>query len=342
MDLHKASDYDVKPTIDEIKHNHIADLKTQEKYGVKFIQYWVNEDAGQVFCLMEGPDRESCIATHQEAHGNIACNVIELKGGDYRLFLGDAKPNKFDIAENNDGTMDTGYRHILVADILSVGASAKPDIFTESITAFSGREVNRDNERSTVVFNSAALAIECAKVIRQRSNKAEVYIGISSGHPVTGNKGLFEDAIRLANWLCDISVNKQITVLSGMKHLCKDQHKDEHTFKVLDLSDEQFMTTLMSNVTVGSPDRVSVEELGQRMGVSKAQLYRKVTALTGQSPSSFIHELRLRNAMKLMLSRYGNVAQVAFASGFNSPSYFTRSFQERFGLSPVSVLRTPQ
>jgi len=119
LDLHKASDYDVKPTIEEIKRNHIADLKTQGKYGVRFIQYWVNEEQGLVFCLMEGPDKESCIATHQEAHGNIACNVIELKGGDYKVFMGDARINEFDITENKDGTFDTGHRTILMTDIVT-------------------------------------------------------------------------------------------------------------------------------------------------------------------------------------------------------------------------------
>jgi Protein of unknown function (DUF4242) len=82
MDLHKAEDYDAKPTVEDIKKNHIADLAVQEKYGVKFLQYWINEDAGLVFCLMEAPDKESCAAVHREAHGAMPCNIIELQGGD--------------------------------------------------------------------------------------------------------------------------------------------------------------------------------------------------------------------------------------------------------------------
>ena len=66
MDLHKADDYDVKPTVEEIKRNHIADLAVQHKYGVKFLQYWINEEPGLVFCLMEGPDKESCAAVHRD------------------------------------------------------------------------------------------------------------------------------------------------------------------------------------------------------------------------------------------------------------------------------------
>jgi AraC-like DNA-binding protein len=350
MDLHKASDYDVKPTIDEIKHNHIADLKTQEKYKVKFIQYWVNEEAGLVFCLMEGPDKESCIATHQEAHGNMACNVIELQGGDYKLFLGDAKPNEFDIAENKDGTLDTGYRYILAADVLALDGSSLPrTIFRETTEQFGGRDANRDTGRSIVVFNSPAQAIACSNVFREKlrhhNGKTEVYIGISSGHPVTEESGLFEDAIRLANWLCEVTPEGHVAVLSGMKEICAEQNagKQQSIFKVLNLADERFVNTFMSTVTpMLAQDRIRVEDLGKRVGMSKAQLYRKVTALTGYPPNGFIHELRLRKAMKLIRDKYGNVAQIAFASGFNSPSYFTRSFQERFGLSPASALRIGQ
>ena len=121
MDLHKASDYEVKPTVDDIKRNHIADLEVQGKYGVKFLQYWINEDAGLVFCLMEAPDKESCIAVHREAHGAMPCNVIELKGGDYMTFIGDEnRVNQFDIVENEDGTVDAGYRIIMVVDTISL------------------------------------------------------------------------------------------------------------------------------------------------------------------------------------------------------------------------------
>jgi len=162
MDLHKASDYEVKPTIEEIKRNHIADLKTQEKYGVKFIQYWVNEEAGLVFCLMEGPDKESCIATHQEAHGNIACNVIELQGGDYKIFMGNAKANEFDIVENRDGTLDTGHRSILMTDIVSLINSTLP--FKESFGALHQMLSGLTNEEKNSVWEEIEKELKAFEV----------------------------------------------------------------------------------------------------------------------------------------------------------------------------------
>src|SRR5688572_28180422 len=145
MDLHKASDYDVKPTVEEIKQNHIADLEVQHKYGVKFLQYWINEEAGLVFCLMEGPDKESCAAVHREAHGNMPCNVIELQGGDYRTYMGEeSKANEFDIVERTDGTLDTGYRIILVVDLILIDTTELPEKdIDQFIIKYGGRPVNR-------------------------------------------------------------------------------------------------------------------------------------------------------------------------------------------------------
>lgn len=51
---------------------HAADLQTQGKYGVDFQRYWVDEEKGQVFCLVEAPDVETAHAVHREAHGLVA------------------------------------------------------------------------------------------------------------------------------------------------------------------------------------------------------------------------------------------------------------------------------
>ena len=64
-------------------------------------------------------------------------------------------------------------------------------------------------------------------------------------------------------------------------------------------------------------EQISIEKLSHVVGVSQAQLYRKVKSLTGISPNAFIHELRLRNSLRLVNRDFGNVAQIAFASGFN-------------------------
>jgi AraC-like DNA-binding protein len=351
MDLHKASDYDVKPTIEEIKRNHIADLETQAKYGVRFVQYWVNEDAGLVFCLMEAPDKESCIATHQEAHGNIACNVIELGGGDYKLFMGEANLNEFDIAIRRDGTMDTGSRSILATDIITLSDTPHPyKIFKTIVERFNGRDTSYDGGKIITVFDSSAQTIACARAMLKEFSKlkqagVELRMGISSGEPVTDRESIFGNTLQLAEWLCDITMPGQISICAHTMALAKNivsaTDAAESGFKFLTPADERLLNSFMTTIEpVVFNEKTTLETLSKTVGISKAQLYRKITSLTGYAPNSYIQELRLRRALKLISEKFGNVAQIAFASGFNNPSYFTRSFQKRFGILPTKVLKS--
>ncbi|CAN5617238.1 hypothetical protein BH23BAC1_BH23BAC1_04200 [soil metagenome] len=113
MDIHLLKDV----SVEDAREAHIKDLAVQEKYGVTYHQYWFNEKAGTIYCLMEGPDKESCEATHREANGIIACQIVEVKGGIYDLFMG--KNHKLDhgLVRHEDGKIDTGYRYILTLDI---------------------------------------------------------------------------------------------------------------------------------------------------------------------------------------------------------------------------------
>ena len=68
-------------TAEAVAQAHQADLKTQQKYGVKYLRYWFDEGTGKVFCLVEAPNKEAASAVHREAHGLVADEVIEVKEG---------------------------------------------------------------------------------------------------------------------------------------------------------------------------------------------------------------------------------------------------------------------
>jgi len=78
MDIHKRIE---GLTGDAVAHAHEADLKTQAKYGVRMLRYWFNEKDGQVFCLIDAPNKEAAAAVHREAHGLVADEVIEITEG---------------------------------------------------------------------------------------------------------------------------------------------------------------------------------------------------------------------------------------------------------------------
>ena len=60
---------------------HEADVRTQGPYGVTYKHYWVDEQGGKVFCLVDAPDRESAVRVHREAHGLVADNLFEVLQG---------------------------------------------------------------------------------------------------------------------------------------------------------------------------------------------------------------------------------------------------------------------
>lgn len=60
---------------------HAKDLEVQEKYGVNYKSYWIDEKAGKIFCLVEAPSAEAANTVHREAHGLVAEEFYEVKEG---------------------------------------------------------------------------------------------------------------------------------------------------------------------------------------------------------------------------------------------------------------------
>ncbi|QMU28145.1 hybrid sensor histidine kinase/response regulator transcription factor [Adhaeribacter radiodurans] len=100
-------------------------------------------------------------------------------------------------------------------------------------------------------------------------------------------------------------------------------------------ADERFLTRAMVLLEqhIGEVD-FSVERLGKEIGMSRMQLYRKLQALTGQSPSDFIKTMRLQYAAQLLVKNSGTVSEISYQVGFSSHSYFSKCFAEQYGRTP--------
>jgi AraC-like DNA-binding protein len=83
----------------------------------------------------------------------------------------------------------------------------------------------------------------------------------------------------------------------------------------------------------------SVERFAELLNLSRSQLHRKLTQLTGLSASHFLRKVRIEKAKDLLREQRLSVSEVAYATGFGSPSYFTRSFSESEGMSPTDYVR---
>jgi hypothetical protein len=77
MDVHDSLPEGV--TAGDIAQAHAADLRIQDRYGVKYDKYWVDLRAGKFFCLVEAPTAEAANRVHREAHGLVADQLYEVQ-----------------------------------------------------------------------------------------------------------------------------------------------------------------------------------------------------------------------------------------------------------------------
>ncbi len=80
MDVHELGRGNV--TAEAVAKAHAADLAVEDRHGVRFLRYWVDEANGRVYCLSNAPNADAVIDTHREAHGLLPSSVGQVKAGE--------------------------------------------------------------------------------------------------------------------------------------------------------------------------------------------------------------------------------------------------------------------
>ncbi len=102
--------------------------------------------------------------------------------------------------------------------------------------------------------------------------------------------------------------------------------------------DQEFISKLTGIVLANLHDEnFGVEKLAGEAGMSHATIHRKIKSIRNQNVSQFIREIRLQKAMEMLRNNEGTVAEIAFRTGFGSPTYFIKCFHEYYGYSPGEV-----
>jgi AraC-like DNA-binding protein len=101
--------------------------------------------------------------------------------------------------------------------------------------------------------------------------------------------------------------------------------------------DREFMKELQDAIkdNLSDPD-FNVERLAKTLYMDRSTIYRKVLALTGETPTEFIQSCRLKRGAELLKRNFGTVLEVAFEVGFSSANYFTKCFKKKFHQLPSS------
>jgi class 3 adenylate cyclase len=242
MDIHKIAG---GVPAEDVAKAHAEDVKVQDKYGVHYHKYWVNEKAGKIFCLCHAPNAEAAIQVHREAHGMLADKVIEIEPELAEGFFGGVEVNEAGAAVVHGATSerDPGIRTILFTDIVNsttltqlLGDEAAlammgvhDTIVRDALSARGGREVKHTGDGIMAAFVSAAGAIRCAIQIQRELDKhaqvnpdrpLKVRVGAAAGEPVEQNNDLFGSTVQLAARLCAHAQPEQILVSNAIPDLC--------------------------------------------------------------------------------------------------------------------------
>ena len=204
---------------------HQKDLALQEKYEVKFLTYWFDEIRCTAFCLIEAPNRETIERAHNEAHGLVPNEVLEVDPAVVEAFLGRIKDPPAPPTKTDGVSIDAGFRAIMFTDLKDstrmtlLYGDAKAlhlmhvhnALIRNALNSSRGREVKHTGDGIMASFLSVSDAVECAIAIQkafaaynQEHGETPLYvrIGLSAGEPIEEHGDLFGKSVQLAARLC--------------------------------------------------------------------------------------------------------------------------------------------
>ncbi len=357
MDRHDVPD---NIHAEHVAEMHQQDMKIQHLYGCKGLTYWCDENRKTAFCLIEAPNKKALQDMHNHAHGAVPHQIIEVDDRLVESFLG-----RIEDPENTAGTelniiTESAFRFIMV-----VSFDKNPNVFsgTQSIRdcariaenasgEFEGSIVEMSTAGIMMSFATAKSAVEAALYTHSglkeylsssRVDDVQCTISLSAGSPVTDKNELFGETVTLARRMC-LAGENCILVTAEVKSLYEDETLEDfpkHGFiTTLRMVEIEFLTMLMDYTEQSwNETEFKITDLSKNLGYSKSQLYRKIVSLTGQSPNSFIKKFRLKKALDMIESTSQNIAEIAFDTGFNSPSYFSKCFYETYGILPSTYAK---
>jgi len=217
---------------------HQKDLALQDKYNVKFLTYWFDEMRCTAFCLIEAPNRETIESAHNEAHGSVPNEVLEVDPAVVSAFLGRIKdPPVTETSSQNSREIpiDPGFRTIMFTDLkdstlmTTLYGDAKAlhllhvhnALTRNALKAHEGREVKHTGDGIMASFTAASDAVECGVAIQRAFSEynndhadAPLYvrIGLSAGEPIEEHGDLFGKTVQLAARLCALAEPGRILV----------------------------------------------------------------------------------------------------------------------------------
>lgn len=360
MDRH---DLPESVSAEEVARLHQEDLKVEDEYGCKGLTYWFDDQRKTAFCLVKAPNKKALQDMHKHAHGDIPNSIIEVDPSIVESFLGRIEdPEKAMNADLNI-INDPAFRVLMMVEIKNRNLKRISDAelrqslvscrskLNDLLNEYNGREVRTEFPACLVSFDSVTNAVDCALAVRKEldvnsssfDKDLMINIGLSSGVPFDEPVDLFSESVQLAHRLCRV-VPGELTVSAEVRDLYESENQNNavpgELIRSLDPGEERFLKFFMDfTENAWNKANLKVEDFCTNLGLSKAQLYRKVKSITGHSLNTFVRRYRLERALDLLLKKKGNISEVAFDTGFNSPAYFSKCFYAAYGVLPSEIQR---
>ncbi len=350
-------------TAEHVAKMHREDLKIEHLYNCKGMTYWCDEKRRTAFCLIKAPNKKAIQDMHNHAHGDVPHRIIEVDGSIVESFLGRIEDPKKSQNTTLNIINDPAFRTIMVIRLRVVKFnSAHSKQFQQkiqsnitsiltSIAKLKGRIVKQKSDYFLASFSSVSKAVHCAQGIYTQltplasngGKDAQLSIGLHAGVPVTEKESIFEDTIKLAERFSAL-IHDKVVLSPEVGELYESENlnvKLTHKYiKTLTTGEEKLVDRIMDYTEKEWHNAsFSSNNFSKNLGYSKSQLYRKMQALCGKSPNSFIKEYRLERALELLRKNNKNISETAFTTGFNSPAYFSKCFMDRFGILPSSYIQ---
>jgi signal transduction histidine kinase/ligand-binding sensor domain-containing protein/DNA-binding response OmpR family regulator len=231
-----------------------------------------------------------------------------------RKFIREHLENDFVILEAEDGEKGLKTAEEIIPDLII------SDVMMPKMDGYEFCKAIKTNEKT----NHIPFILLTAKAAAE--NKLE---GLETGADDYLIKPFNPDELRL-----------RVKNLIKIRQQLREKFRTKMIVKPAEISAPSVQKLFLEKLTIIIEDHLedekfSIEILCDKIGMSRAQLHRKIKALTNQSTTEFIRSFRLQRAADLLKQDAGNIAEIAYKVGFNSQAYFTKSFQEEFGCSPM-------
>ena len=253
----------------------------------------------------------------QEDAEELSTILVVDDNADMRLYLRTLLGDKFYVLEANDGQSGLRIARELVPDLV---------VSDVMMPVMDGLQFCRHLKEDAITSHIPVI------LLTARSEESQQIEGYEHG----------ADAYLTKPFSADVLVARIYNLLKSRRQLFenhdeREKGQEEEPVK-LSTQDKLFTDALKEAIhkNMQNPN-LKMDDLGDELGLSRVQLYRKVKALTGLSPVELLRQMRLQRGRTLLQTTTKTVNEIAYEVGFGTPGYFSSCFKKQYGQYPTDL-----